>query len=586
MLKAKDFDLPAVKKEISGFLLGIKSENENNTEAFIEAIKYCKENDINRLTLIPGIYHFTVTDTIELNNLTDFEIYAKDVRFVYYKEEIAPHEFFRFFRITNCLRFKITGLKIDWNWEKARLASLVKVINKSRTFVDLEFMENGEISDNLRFVCTNQVNDKTFTPGDEDGREYGAQAVLGETLKKRRKLSKKVYRCYTNLKNDNDKHFKIGTYHLLRHFTHNGGVFTIIDCAHIIFDDVTIYSAMGMGIIVAGHTHHLYCKKFKITLPDFEKRYITCTADGIHYSQSNGYSLFEDCDLGYQGDDCLNIHDSLRYGTKVSERSINFGPDKFVYCVPGDEIELRNKDLSPTGFTAKVTDGAFNENDDYIAVVDKDIPDYEGKRVYFNSEFDSSYYVIRNCYFHETRARGILAQASHGIIENCKFYAIQGAAIQIETGAGDQWAEGKGVDDLIIRNNEIINCDVNDWDKSTLYMSTYMAEGIPIKNTRYPNPTTTVGDSGADYRTPVPMFKNIVIENNVFREYPRRAMILTSFENLTLKNNTFINDISRKYNNPERGSIQVSYGKNLVDENNTFKPSPYMLMPEFDYLED
>ena len=107
---------------------------------------------------------------------------------VYYKEEIAPHEFFRFFRITNCLRFKITGLKIDWNWEKARLASLVKVINKSRTFVDLEFMENGEISDNLRFVCTNQVNDKTFTPGDEDGREYGAQAVLGETLKKRRKL--------------------------------------------------------------------------------------------------------------------------------------------------------------------------------------------------------------------------------------------------------------------------------------------------------------------------------------------------------------------------------------------------------------
>ncbi len=143
--------------------------------------------------------------------MTDFELYAKGVRFVYYKEDIEPNEFFRLFRITDCLRFKITGLEIDWNWEKARLASLMKVVNKSRTYVDLEFMEVGEISENLRFVCTNQVNDKTFTPGVEDGREYAAQAVLGESLNKRKKISKKVYRCYTDLKNDNDVHFKIGT---------------------------------------------------------------------------------------------------------------------------------------------------------------------------------------------------------------------------------------------------------------------------------------------------------------------------------------------------------------------------------------
>lgn len=295
MLTSKDFDSPVVKKEISGLLFGINPKNENNTESFINAIKYCRENDINRLTLIPGIYYFTLTETIELTGMTDFELYAKGVRFVYFKEEIAPDDFFRFFCITDCLRFKIIGLEIDWNWEKARLASLMKVVKKSKSYVDFEFMEDGEISDKLRVACINQVNDKTFTPDVKDGKEYSSLAILDDAIKKRKKISKKVYRYYINLKNYSDEHFKIGTYHLLRHFMRNGSVFTLIDSAHIIFDNVTIYSAMGMALIVTDHVHHLYCKKFRITLPDFEKRYITCTTDDIYYSQCNNeYSLFED----------------------------------------------------------------------------------------------------------------------------------------------------------------------------------------------------------------------------------------------------------------------------------------------------
>ena len=113
-------------------------------------------------------------------------------------------------------------------------------------------------------------------------------------------------------------------------------------------------------------------------------------------------------------------------------------------------------------------------------------------------------------------------------------------------------------------------------------MSTFLPAGIPIKNTKFANETTTVGDSGADFRTAYPMFTNITIENNLFKEYPRRAIILTSFDGVTLKNNTFKNEVPREFNNPERGSVWAAFGKNLKDENNTFDPSPYMNMPKIE----
>ncbi|MGN0180210.1 MAG: right-handed parallel beta-helix repeat-containing protein [Monoglobaceae bacterium] len=242
-------------------------------------------------------------------------------------------------------------------------------------------------------------------------------------------------------------------------------------------------------------------------------------------------------------------------------------------------ISFAKPDLSPTGYTAEVT-GSECVGDKYKYTLSADIPkDVIEKSIIYNLSRDSGHFVIRRCRFHENRARGILVQADDGLIEDCEFYNIQGAAVQIETGISSAWCEGRGVKNLVIRNNRMIGCDVNDWDKGVIYMSTFTMEGIPIKNSDYPNPTSTVGDSGAVFRSSYPVFRNITIENNLIEEYPRRAMILTSFNGLTLRNNTFRNNISRKYNNPDRGSILVAYGAELTEENNIFEPSKYMLMP-------
>jgi len=575
-----DFKQPVVKSSINAEEFGFSANGKDNANALQKAIDHCKNKKIDRLVIAPGIYPITITEPLRLYGMENFEFFAEGVRFVVYSP-ITPKETILYFEIKDSSCIKFTGLEIDWDWGKARLTSLLKVVTRADTYVDFEFMEEGEIPENAVFISTNAYNDETFTAGVEGGREFCVNGNTNETFIRREKIGEKLYRCYADIKSLSDLFFQPGTYHLVRHFMYNGGAFSVKDTSHFTLENVTIYSIPGFGVHCGGFSHHLLFYKFRIVLPDFAKRYMTATVDGIHIANSKGYMLFEECDLGYQGDDCINIHDNVAmFITITSKNTFRFKKLRIFDCNEGDLLEFRNGDLSPTGFSATILKKEVTEEGLNITL-DKEIPGtIKEDSVIFDRSFCSDHYEIRNCYFHETRARGILAQANHGIIENCRFYRMQGAAIQIETGASPTWCEGMGVDDLIIRNNEIIECDINDWDKAVLYMSTFLPAGIPIKNTKFPNPTTTVGDSGADFRTAYPMFTNIVIENNLFKEYPRRAIILTSYDGVTLKNNFFKNEISRKYNNPERGSIWSAYGSNLHLENNIFEPSPYMLMPE------
>jgi hypothetical protein len=50
--------------------------------------------------------------------------------------------------------------------------------------------------------------------------------------------------------------------------------------------------------------------------PENERRPITTTADGFHVAQSQGFIRLEDCDFGYLGDDCINIHDNIHSGVR------------------------------------------------------------------------------------------------------------------------------------------------------------------------------------------------------------------------------------------------------------------------------
>lgn len=82
----------------------------------------------------------------------------------------------------------------------------------------------------------------------------------------------------------------------------------------------------------------------------------------------------------------------------------------------------------------------------------------------YNTECNSSNYVIRNNYFHENSARGLLLQSSNGLCENNRFFKTMAQAIKVVMDIEPTlWQEGTGVDNLIIRNNTFEKCNYSDW---------------------------------------------------------------------------------------------------------------------------
>lgn len=580
-MKSSDIANPEIKLELDAGLFGLSPENNNNTDSLSAALKFCAENKINRLNVKPGVYHFEITESFVFKDITDFELYAEGARFVFYSPVPNTGQI-TFFYMENCERVKFTGLAVDWDWEKEPLASLVCAKTVTDEYVDFLCMENREIAPSSLFVSLNSVNPETFTPGTEGGLEYNVDGNCRESFKNRERIGEKLYRCTYKNGSGAKAVFSEGGFYLVRHYMYNGGVFLIYDSKNIIFENFCIYSAPGSGFDVRGRSSYFYFNGVRVTLPEYEARHITTTADAVFLAGTDGHMLFENCDIGFQGDDGINIHNGVYRGIKriPGEKTAFVLNSRFR---KGDKLVFVNTDLTPTGFSAVITDKKPSGNA-YKFFLDKKIPEEIGsEHIIYNTSFDSAHFVIRNCKFHENRARGILVQADCGIIENCEFYNIQGAAIQIETGVSSGWCEGRGVRDVVIRNNKMTGCDVNDWGKGVIYMSTYALDGVPIVNSDYPNRTSTVEDAcGVVFRTPYPVFKNITIQDNVIEEYPRRAMILTSFDGLVLKNNVFKNDKTRICNNPDRGSVYIAYGKNAEEENNVFKPSPYMLMPMID----
>lgn len=73
-----------------------------------------------------------------------------------------------------------------------------------------------------------------------------------------------------------------------------------------------------MGVVLQDNCHHFAFKNFKVTKHPTERRLISAAADGIHCNKSLGYVLLDNCEIMYQGDDALNVHDPTRRGFTVA----------------------------------------------------------------------------------------------------------------------------------------------------------------------------------------------------------------------------------------------------------------------------
>jgi hypothetical protein len=523
-------------------------------KAFQKAIDYCRQEEISELVVPKGIYRFHNGSHPVFDGLKNFRFNGGGSEFIF-------STLSAFFIIRNCERAEFQHFTVDWDWEKEQLASIgqVQEVAKDGTYFDLSFPEYDTVPEKLALRTLNAMNPRTLTPGCELGREmngdcFGQVTAMGGSILRIVLLSPEV------------SHFlQPGQTYIARHYIYDANAFELHGNTHLRISHVTVYSAPGHAFVTTGDQHHWIMEHCRIVKRSGTTRCISVTADGCHISNSLGNFVIENCDFSYNGDDCLNIHDNSVQGfERINASTIRLSRvqrwrNPFT---PGDPVEFRYSDLSPTGTTARIASVVWDEEQqgctiEFISVLAADLP---ANSILFNRRYDSGNYIVRHNFFHHNRARGILLHASHGLIEHNHFYMNQGSAIQIECGAEARWAEGFGVENLMIRHNLIDSCDVNHWNMAVIYMGVYLEQG----------------------RTCYPIFNGIWIEHNTIVNCPQQAIYVSSCQRVFIRNNAIMNSNTGQRKSemdgdancvPNRscyqGSLMASHCRDILIENNT-----------------
>ncbi|KAI9023409.1 pectin lyase fold/virulence factor [Hyaloraphidium curvatum] len=473
----------------------------DNYAAFDKAIKdFAKSKPGEKLQLAPAVYKFTTENIFYIRNMHDVVIDGQGATLMFHRAT-KPCPFIQF---DNCYNVKLVNLNVDWDWSKSRVASLVRVIAATATSWTLDFLEVPDINPAtlLQTVDMHPVNEATMTVG-----QYGIIEFWDLKGTTYAKVPGKPSQLVATLPRAIPKGPPVGQTYLLRHYTYEGHGLVFYNSNNITFENFNIWSTIGMGVVLENNSHSFAFRNFKITKHPTEKRLISAAADGIHCNKSLGKIILDKCEIMYQGDDALNVHDPIKRGFTVT------GPDTMTLdklphwkmdFMPGDPIEIVKGDFSPVPYASLVKAATQPKGGETWTVQMSDpLPFPAGtdtsKHIVLNHRWSAGNVIVQNSKFGANRARGLLLECHTVLVQNNHFWRTQLSAIRIEADVGE-WDEGVGTKNVVIMNNVFEDCDVQNWGHGVLWMGA----GSPAKE----NQTTT------------PFHCNIRVKNNEFVNMP------------------------------------------------------------------
>ena len=497
-------------REVNAADFGLSEDNADNFEAFQAALNYCSQHPRTKLVIDKGTYYFRSENGLDADNCTDLLIEGSDATFIF---SSTGYKFF--IRNSDCV--EIRNLNFDWNWAESPLASVVTVQNSNpdANTVDLVFRNEEYCSESIRLTAITQCDPETFT----FGAKYSSKEVYlyqdANAIKSVEKVSDNTLRVVHNGCMNN---FENGEIYILRHYVYDGTVFNIRDYSkNITFDNVSIYGSSGMAYICEGNCSHFQIiNSFIGVNPEHKNsRCVSLTADAIHIVNTEGCFNISGCDISGMGDDAINVHDGLGYISAVNGNTLTLIASA-MRLEAGDTLAFKNDRFENTEITAKTVSVKALDWITKEVVVEALPESVKAGWTAYNTECNSGNYVIRNNYFHENRARGLLLQSSNGLCENNRFYKTMAQAVKVVMDIEPTlWQEGTGVDNLIIRNNTFEKCNFSDW-------------GSVIE----------IGTNIAGKSAETAVFTNVEITGNTFTDIPSRLMRVNNVNGLVFSKNT------------------------------------------------
>ncbi len=485
---------------------GFAPDVQDNTDALCRAIAHCRAVGARKLCLAPGTYRIKSEDYIPLDDFEDFILDGCGAEII--------SETSYFFLLRRCRRVLVRNLTLDFDWAQFHLATLVRVVSRKGTEMTLEFL-NGPAPRSCDVCSFNRFDPVRLTPGVEDGMEFWAHSHELFDFRPGHIPNSLTFQCTAA----NSEHMLPGQIYLARHLRQRQGAgFYVLDSEHITLRGNTIYSTMGMAHVIDGHSHHVLFDREVIRIRPGSNRFLSTDGDGIHVIRSTGYIVIQNCDFSGMGDDSINIHDcNMFISRRLSADTVLL--ENMGIGDPGDRFDLRNPDFSPAGVQLTLKQIRTNAQGAWELQFEETLPEEVGEgHMLMCRSYCGDHYIIRHNHFHDHRARGLLLQTSHGLVENNLFENIQGAAIfvMLEILRGS-WYEGAGAEDITIRNNIFRNCNCCTWTTTIDVMA-------------------VLPDNTSQFKT----FRDIRISDNAIITTKAPAVYISTCDGLTCDHNHII----------------------------------------------
>ena len=560
---AKEFEveLPRIEEEriINAADYGLDERAADNSAAMRKAVEALRNTAANKLVINKGRYRFASYNSVVFSQLKDVTIEGNGATFI----NTIPTAFVK---VENSDHVRIMNLNLDYDWDKDPIASLVEVVDVTSEYVDLHFVHYDDFpKKDTAFIVVSAYDMTTKSVGYEGGKtisfaKYGGKhkPFNGEWITPSLARLRGSYPM------------KIGEYYRLQHYYYHGVGLNIGNSEHIRLENINIYSCTGHALGMSGTSQYLLLSKVNIVAPpDDPRRVITCSADHFHIAQSRGFIKMENCEFSLGADDIFNMHDCSGFGRRDGDWSILTENARCYGAIKnGTKIEVRHSDYSPAAvLTLKATERIKPEKGIYRLSFEEKVPEQlKDGFILFDKTYDTHNIIVRNCFFHDNRARGLLILARDVTVEDNVFRHQEMGAIKIETGYTlNAWSEGYGVSNVVIRNNLFDN--VNPSGSSTGHRQRSIYAGIYLKTD--PSQDTT------DY----PIISGLLFDHNLFLNSCGASMYLSSVHDVFITNNMFKDNVSRKKNMPYRSQIYLKNAHNVKIYNNQYKKSDYVAKP-------
>ena len=563
---AKEFEVDA-PRNASGPVLdcadyGVSETNADNTAQLRAAFADAKAKGAAKLVLARGRYALNADSPLTLEDFRDFTFDGGGSVFVSYRHGGA------FLCLRRPLRTKFMNFLLDWDWSREPLASIVRVKRVDAKSYDLEFVDYADFPNkNAALTVLSAYDPRTRSVGIEDG----ITRYLDMNIP-----PKRTWLDGRTLRVENAPGgLAVGQLYRAQHFYYHYHGFSLEDVEHLQLENVTVLSTPGHAFVMGGKSHHVAFDRVNIVPPkDDPRRVITCTADHFHIWQSRGFIRLDNCEFSLGADDIMNMHDNTAFVRRTGPRTVRaLHASVLATARRGDRIEFRNGDYSPTGFFGTFVEAKRipERRNGFDVTFAEDVPE-EAKDgfILFNREYGTRNVIVRNCTFHDNRARALLILASDVTVENNVFRHQEMGAIKLETGyTYNLWSEGYGVSNVVIRGNLFDTVNPSGSYASHRQRSIYA--GIYLRTD--PSPDTT------DY----PIIRDILIEGNVFRDNTGATAYLSSVSNVVVRGNVMEDPTPRRRESPFRSQFFLTNARGAKIVDNVYRASPNVRSPGVAY---